>query len=327
MAEPKTHSKSKKKLTKETPANPLQFPAAIDVFCDYLSVQKRYSPHTVKSYRHDLIEVSSALSDLGVTDWSGANPFNMRTVIASQHGSGLAGRSLARRLSAVRSLFKYLIKHKLIAVNPVADVPAPKDERGLPETLQIEDIQRLLALKSDDILMLRDAAIFELIYSSGLRLAEVVSLEIDSIEEANGQVQVTGKGSKTRVLPVGQKALSAVAAWKNRRMELLRGNGLETALFVSRRGTRLSPRSVQQRLKSLARKTGLAQNVYPHLLRHSFASHMLESSGDLRAVQELLGHADISTTQVYTHLDFQHLAKVYERAHPRANKKALPGND
>lgn len=246
----------------------------------------------------------------------------MRVVISDQHAAGLAGRSLARRLSAVRSLFKYLIKHRTIDFNPVAEVPAPKDEKGLPETLQIEDIQRLFALEGDNILLLRDRAIFELIYSSGLRLSEVVQLDLNSIETTNKQVRVTGKGDKTRVLPVGSHALKAVTAWKKRRSELLKGAGDEVALFVSQRGSRLSPRSIQQRLKTLALKTGIPNNVYPHLLRHSFASHMLESSGNLRAVQELLGHADISTTQVYTHLDFQHLAKVYERAHPRANKKS-----
>lgn len=298
------------------------FNPAIAEFCDYLKVQKRYSPHTVSSYKRDLGQVAAALQKLSVTDWSGANPFNMRTVIATQHAEGLSGRSLARRLSAVRSLFKYLIKHGYIESNPVAEVPAPKDQRGLPETLQIEDIQRLFTLESDDILLLRDRAIFELIYSSGLRLSEVVQLDVTSIEPASGQLRVIGKGQKTRILPVGRQALKAVQDWQLRRFELMTVASEEQALFLSRRGTRLSPRSIQQRLKSLALKTGIAQNVYPHLLRHSFASHLLESSGNLRAVQELLGHADISTTQVYTHLDFQHLARVYERAHPRAVKKA-----
>lgn len=299
----------------------LQFEPSIAEFCDYLLVQKRYSAHTISSYRRDLCEVAKSLRGIDVEDWSAANPFNMRTVIARQHGDGLSGRSLARRLSAVRSLFRYFIKQGRIDVNPVAEVPAPKDQRGLPETLQIEDIQRLFVLEGDDALLLRDRAIFELIYSSGLRLAEVVQLDVDSIDMQIGQVRVIGKGSKTRVLPVGSHALNAVKAWVTRRVELLRGNGDDPALFISRRGTRLSSRSVQQRLKILARRTGIPNNVYPHLLRHSFASHMLESSGDLRAVQELLGHSDISTTQVYTHLDFQHLASVYERAHPRATKK------
>ena len=302
--------------------NLLSFDSSIAAFCEYLRVQRRYSAHTVNSYRRDLQQVALSLQSDDVEDWSQANPFNMRTVIARQHGDGLSGRSLARRLSAVRSLFRFLIKQGHIDVNPVAEVPAPKDQRGLPETLQIEDIQRLFVLEGDDVLLLRDRAIFELIYSSGLRLAEVVQLNTDSIDMQAGQVRVTGKGSKTRVLPVGSHAVNAVKAWLARRGELIRGNAAnESAMFISRRGTRLSARSVQQRLKVLARRTGIPNNVYPHLLRHSFASHMLESSGDLRAVQELLGHADISTTQVYTHLDFQHLARVYERAHPRATKK------
>lgn len=299
----------------------LSFESSIAEFCDYLLIQKRYSAHTISSYRRDLQEVAKSLRIIDVADWSAANPFNMRTVIARQHGDGLSGRSLARRLSAVRSLFRYFIKQGRIEINPVAEVPAPKDQRGLPETLQIEDIQRLFVLEGDDVLMLRDRAVFELIYSSGLRLAEVVQLNVDSIDMQIGQVRVIGKGSKTRVLPVGTHALNAVKAWLARRNELMRGRGEDEALFISRRGSRLSARSVQQRLKVLARRTGIPNNVYPHLLRHSFASHMLESSGDLRAVQELLGHADISTTQVYTHLDFQHLARVYERAHPRATKK------
>ncbi len=306
--------------------NPVEFGVAIDVFCDYLHVEKRYSPHTVSNYRRDLEEVAAELLKLEIQDWSGANAFNMRTVISRQHGGGLSGRSLARRLSAVRSLFKYLIRHNHIEVNPVADVPAPKDHQSLPETLQIEDIQRLFALKGDDALMLRDRALFELIYSCGLRLAEVVQLDIDSIDMQTGMVQVVGKGSKARNLPVGKQALSAVREWKTRRAELQKGAATETALFISNRGSRLSARSVQQRLKTLAAKTGIPHNVYPHLLRHSFASHLLESSGDLRAVQELLGHADINTTQVYTHLDFQHLARVYERSHPRATVKKKASN-
>ncbi len=297
------------------------FDETIDEFCEYLEVQRRYSPHTVKNYRRDLQQVAQGLLALDVSDWAGANAFNMRRVIASQHATGLSGRSLARRLSSVRSLYAYLIKQKRIEVNPVAEVPAPKDERGLPETLQIEDVQRLFALEGNDLLLLRDRAIFELIYSSGLRLSEVVQLDLDSIDHQTGQMSVVGKGNKTRILPVGSHALRAVSGWKKRRAEMLRGNPDERALFVSQRGTRISHRSIQQRLKTMARKTGIAHNVYPHLLRHSFASHMLESSGDLRAVQELLGHADISSTQVYTHLDFQHLARVYEKAHPRAVRK------
>ena len=301
-------------------SSPVDFEVAVDVFCDYLSIEKRYSPHTVASYRRDLEQVAAELANLNITDWSGANAFNMRTVISRQHAGGLSGRSLARRLSAVRSLFKYLIRHKHIECNPVADVPAPKDHSGLPETLQIEDIQRLFALDGDDALLLRDRAIFEMVYSCGLRLAEVIGLDTDSIDMQGGMVRVLGKGSKVRNLPVGQQALHAVRVWKTRREEFQKGAATDKALFISKRGTRMSARSVQQRLKSLAARTGISHNVYPHLLRHSFASHLLESSGDLRAVQELLGHADISTTQVYTHLDFQHLARVYERAHPRATR-------
>lgn len=312
-----------KSTSKRENLSAVDFNNAVQVFCEYLLVEKRYSAHTISNYRRDLTEVARELGKLDVEDWSGANAFNMRTVISRQHATGLSGRSLARRLSAVRSLFKYLIRHKHIEVNPVADVPAPKDHQSLPETLQIEDIQRLFALKGDDTLIIRDRALFEMIYSCGLRLAEVIQLDIDSIDMQAGMVRVTGKGSKTRNLPVGKAALSAVRDWKNRRTELQKGEATDPALFLSKRGTRLSARSVQNRLKTLASRTGISHNVYPHLLRHSFASHLLESSGDLRAVQELLGHADINTTQIYTHLDFQHLARVYEKSHPRATRKGL----
>lgn len=301
----------------------IDFDLTIDEFCEYLAVQRRYSPNTIGNYRRDLCAIADALVELGVEDWRGANPFNMRTIISRQHGAGLSGRSLARRLSAVRSLYKYLIRQKRLEINPVIDVPAPKDQVGLPETLQIEEIQRLFAELGNDPITLRDRAVFELIYSSGLRLAEVVQLDLNSVNLANTQMRVTGKGNKTRELPVGRHAISALKQWLAVRPDFAR-EADEKALFLSRRGVRLSHRSVQQRLKQMALKTGLSRNVYPHLLRHSFASHMLESSGDLRAVQELLGHADISSTQVYTHLDFQHLAKVYERSHPRATKRDLP---
>jgi len=302
-------------------ASVVTFDQAISVYCEYLNVEKRYSPHTVSNYRRDLNAVASDLKKRDVADWSAVSSYELRTVISRQHAQGLSGRSLARRLSAVRSLYKYLIRHKHVEANPVVDVPAPKDQKRLPETLQIEDIQRLFALDGDDILLLRDRALFELMYSSGLRLAEVVQLDIDSIDMQSGMVTVIGKGSKTRNLPVGEAALDAVRDWKSRRSELQMGAAIDKALFISNRGSRLSPRSVQQRLKTMAARTGISHNLYPHLLRHSFASHLLESSGDLRAVQELLGHVDINTTQVYTHLDFQHLARVYESAHPRATKK------
>lgn len=301
----------------------LQYAPVIDEFCQYLRVQKRYSEHTVKSYRRDLQALAAALRDRQIEHWGDVNAFAIRSVIASQHESGLSGRSLARRLSALRTMYQYLLRRKRIGFNPVAEVPAPRDSARLPDNLQIEHIQRLLSESSDELLIVRDQALFEVIYSSGLRLAEVVQLDADSIDRRAGQVRIVGKGSKQRQLPVGSRAIQAVERWLTRRPELLRDPD-EPALFLSKLGRRLSRRSVQQRLKTLAGRTGVGHNLYPHMLRHSFASHILESSGDLRAVQELLGHSDISTTQIYTHLDFQHLASVYEKAHPRAGKSIAP---
>ena len=300
----------------------LEFAPVIEEFCEYLAVQRRYSAHTVTSYRRDLKSLASDLADMQIGNWRDANPFVIRSVIARQHEQGLSGRSLARRLSALRTMYHYLLRRKRISFNPVADVPAPRDDSKLPDNLQIEHIQRLFSESSDDILVVRDQALFEVIYSSGLRLAEVVQLDDDSVDLKTGQVRVTGKGSKMRELPVGSRAVQAIERWLLRRPELLKDPD-EKALFLSQLGRRLSRRSIQQRLKSLASRTGVQHNLYPHMLRHSFASHILESSGDLRAVQELLGHADISTTQIYTHLDFQHLARVYEKAHPRASKTQI----
>ena len=299
----------------------LDFAPVIAEFCEYLEVQRRYSEHTVKSYRRDLNALAADLNDFQISGWRAANAFVIRSVIARQHEKGLSGRSLARRLSALRTMYNYLLRRKRISFNPVADVPAPRDDSRLPDNLQIEHIQRLFSESSDDVLVVRDQALFEVIYSSGLRLAEVAQLNLDSINMKAGQVRVTGKGSKVRELPVGSRAIQAIERWLLRRAELIK-DPQENALFLSQLGRRLSRRSIQQRLKTLARRTGVQHNLYPHMLRHSFASHILESSGDLRAVQELLGHADISTTQIYTHLDFQHLASVYEKAHPRASKTA-----
>jgi len=306
----------------------LDFDCTIDEFCQYLKVQKRYSEHTVSAYHADLTAVAQGLEKLSVRDWSQADPYNLRAIIASQHESGLSGRSLARRLSALRTMFNYLMRKRRLSSNPVADVPAPKGKVGLPENLHIEQIQRLLSESSDDPLVVRDQAIVELMYSSGLRLAELAQLDIDSVDWQAAQLRVTGKGNKTRELPVGMRAMQALKKWSAKREAFTNKKGpCQNALFVSRLGKRLSVRSIQSRLKSLAARTGVDQNVYPHLLRHSFATHILESSGDLRAVQELLGHADISTTQVYTHLDFQHLARVYDKAHPRAARGAVKKSD
>jgi integrase/recombinase XerC len=298
----------------------------IDAFIDSLG-QRRYSPLTVKHYRRDLSAflsycqgpLSNQASGQRLEQWHQFTQHHVRAFIAQQHRSGLGGRSLQRLLSALRSLFRFMLDQGLIRNNPAADVKAPKAGRKLPVLLDVDQIQQLLAGNDADVLAVRDRALMELVYSSGLRLAEVASLDVADIDVADKTVRVTGKGNKTRVVPVGRHALQALHAWRQRRLEL--ANADEAALFVSRQGLRLSHRSIQSRLAYWAGRQGLSNHVHPHMLRHSFASHLLESSGDLRAVQELLGHADIATTQIYTHVDFQHLASVYDQAHPRARRR------
>lgn len=285
-------------------------------FLSHVAHEKRLAPLTVEHYGRDLQDLlrlagGAALEDLGVHD--------IRRFVARLHAGGLGGRSIARKLSAWRGFFAYLARDHGLAANPVAGIKAPRSPRRLPASLTPDEAARLLGGNDGSAAGLRDQALFELIYSSGLRLAEVVSLDPSDVDLREGIVRVTGKGSKTRVVPVGAQAVRAIEAWLERRATIARSG--ETALFVNRSGRRIGHRAVQTALKALAIRQGLTTHVHPHVLRHSFASHLLQSSGDLRAVQELLGHASISTTQVYTHLDFQHLAKVYDAAHPRARRK------
>ena len=294
-------------------------------FLDHLRHERRLSPHTLRNYRRDLAAVAQFCGRQNLRHWSDLSGHQVRALAAEAHRQGLAGSSIQRRLSALRSFFHYLIKQDStrFRVNPAVDIRAPKGARKLPDALDVDRMQQLLSQGAADALELRDLAMFELLYSSGLRLAELVSLDVDSIDTDAAQLEVTGKGAKTRVLPVGRKALAALAAWRQERPALAKP--AERALFVTRNGTRISGRSVEQRLDRWTRRHGLPK-THPHALRHSFASHILESSGDLRAVQELLGHADIGTTQIYTHLDFQHLARVYDQAHPRAKRRGGKGS-
>ena len=232
---------------------------------------------------------------------------------------GLSARSIQRRLSAARTFFRYLLREKAVKTNPVVSVSAPKSPRRLPGNLDADRMARLLDIPGDTPIVNRDRAILELLYSSGLRLSELTDLDCADVDDRDATVRVTGKGNRDRIVPVGRKALDALARWHKCRGEFAPAD--EPALFVSQRGTRLSKRSVQSRVSYWARRQGIDANVFPHLFRHSFATHILESSHDLRGVQELLGHANISTTQVYTHLDFQHLAQIYDKTHPRARKK------
>ena len=288
-------------------------------FLRYLQQQRHYSPYTLSGYGLDLKRFGEYLVALDVLRWESINSRDIRSYLALRHRSGLSGRSLQREISSLRSFYRFLLKQQCISHNPLEGVQAPKSERRLPGVLDVDQIERLFATKPDTPLDIRDYAIMELTYSSGLRLAEVVSLNVVDIDLTEGQVRVTGKGRKTRMVPVGRMACRAIRDWLVARLDQIAES--EQALFVSKQGKRMSPRAVQKRMQVWSRKQGLDQRLHPHMLRHSFATHLLESSGDLRAVQELLGHADISTTQVYTHLDFQHLAQVYDQAHPRARKK------
>jgi len=287
-----------------------------DAFLEHLAFEKRCSAHTVANYRRDLVALVDYCERAGHECWRDLTTHDIRAFAAACHRRGLSPRSIQRRLSAVRSFFRYLIREKVLKRNPAADVSAPKAGKRLPGTLDADQMARLLEFPGDDPLTVRDRAMLELLYSSGLRLAELVALDMHDVDASDATVTVTGKGAKTRIVPVGRRALEALAEWQRTRVRM--AGHEERALFVSRRGTRLAPRSVQERIVHWAKRQGMDRSVYPHLFRHSFASHLLESSGDLRAVQELLGHADVSTTQIYTHLDFQHLAQIYDRTHPRA---------
>ena len=291
----------------------------IDQFLDYLRHEKAYSSHTISAYRRDLQHFLLYCSRFELLNWSQIKANDVRQFSATRHRQGQSGRSIQRALSAVSRFFQYLARENQVEANPVDSVSAPRGKKRLPAVMDVDQMERLLRIEGDDVLIVRDLALMELFYSSGLRLSELVNLDVGDVDLADRTARVTGKGNKTRIVPVGKQALIAIKTWLKHRSEL--SNSDEPALFLSQRGTRLRQRSIQQRMRDWGLKQGLAEQVYPHRLRHSFASHVLESSGDIRAVQELLGHANISTTQIYTHLDFQHLAKVYDKSHPRAKKK------
>jgi len=292
----------------------------INLFLQYLEQEKRLSIHTVTNYRRDLKQLTLFCAQQSLTSWSEIKSKNIRQFISQLHRQGLAGRSIQRALSAVRSFYRFLIREGLTENNPALAVQAPKTEKRLPSTLDVDQMKSLLEhTNQDTFIACRDRAIMELFYSSGLRLAELAALNLRDVDFADSLVYVTGKGNKSRVVPVGNQAVSSLKNWLTKRDEL---DVIEqAAIFITQQGRRLGVRSIQKRLSYWGKKQGISDQVHPHRLRHAFASHMLEASGDLRAVQELLGHADISTTQIYTHVDFQHLAKVYDKAHPRARKK------
>jgi len=297
------------------------FQAELDSFYQYLQTEKRYSQHTLSNYQRDIRGFMAFLAQADVQQWSHIDSQHVRSYMAQVHRRGLSGRSIQRLLSSLRSLFKFLLRRHKITGNPAVGVSAPTSVRKLPEVLSPDELDHLLNIDSQDPLAVRDRAMMELLYGCGLRLAELRDLEQAQIDWQQQTLRVTGKGRKQRIVPFGSRAKAALQDWLRLRGQL--AGEQEPALFVSRRGGRISAAAVQQRLKKWAGIKGLNQRLYPHLMRHSFASHMLESSQDLRAVQELLGHANLSTTQIYTHVDFQQLAKVYDAAHPRAKKKPL----
>ena len=293
--------------------------ALLGKYLDHLAHERRLSVHTLSNYRRDL---EGLIARIGDTPLSSVQVHDVRRYVAQLHAAGLGPRSLARMLSAWRGFYRYLARDHGFTDNPCAGVRAPRSAKRLPHALSPDEANRLLDAEAKTHLAMRDKAMVELFYSSGLRLSELTGLAPSDVNRAEGTVRVTGKGAKTRIVPVGTQALGALDAWLAARAQMPGHD--PAALFVNRLGRRLAPRSVQQRLKVWALERGVGTRVHPHVLRHSFASHVLQSSGDLRAVQEMLGHASISTTQVYTHLDFQHLAKVYDAAHPRARAKSAP---
>ena len=289
----------------------------VEAFLSHLQVERRMSAHTLDAYRRDLDALAAWATEQGGDDPVALHTEQLRAFIAAEHRRGLSPKSLQRRLSACRSFYQWLLKHGRIAASPAAGIRAPKAPRKLPQVLDVDEAVQLVELPTDAPLGVRDRAILELFYSSGLRLSELCALRWRDLDLADGLVTVLGKGSKQRSVPVGSHARKALDDWRRESQ-----GQPDAPVFPGRGGATITPRAVQIRLRQLAQRQGLFKRVHPHLLRHSFASHVLESSGDLRGVQELLGHADIATTQIYTHLDYQHLAKVYDGAHPRAKRKS-----
>ena len=290
----------------------------IEEYKKFISFEKRLSPASIKSYLRDINELLKLDSNKELNSYTVED---IRKNIAILHSKGLGGKSLSRVISSWRGLFNFLIHKYKFKKNPTLSIKPPKSEKLLPQTLSVDQTIKLVNIKDDSFLGLRDHAILELFYSSGLRLSELVSLNQNDINFDDGTISVIGKGNKERVIPVGSFASKAIEKWLELRKNIKNLTSENKILFLSQNGKKLTPRAIQYRLKFWAIKQGIPENIHPHLLRHSFASHLLQSSQDLRAVQELLGHANISTTQIYTHLDFQHLSKIYDKAHPRAKKK------
>lgn len=296
--------------------NPLQ--PVVDDFLRYLRVERQLSPLTLTNYNRQLKAMMAMLAEMHIVEWPACDVSVVRSLVVRSRRANLQAASLALRLSALRSFFDWLIARGILKANPASGVSAPKIPRHLPKNIDVDDVNRLLEIDINDPLAVRDRAMLEVMYGAGLRLSELVNMDCGHLDLTLGEVWVTGKGSKDRRLPVGRTAVCWVEHWLDLR-ELF--GPQDDALFLAKTGKRISARNVQKRFAEWGIKQGLNSHVHPHKLRHSFATHMLESSGDLRAVQELLGHASLATTQIYTHLDFQHLASVYDAAHPRAKRR------
>ena len=290
----------------------------LDRYWDYLRIERQVSPHTLNNYQRQLRAVVEILQEKQLNTWQQVTPSVVRLILAESKRHGLQEKSLALRLSAMRQFFSFLIRHGELKVNPATGISAPKQGKRLPKNISTEQVQLLLDNDSKDPIDLRDRAMLELMYSSGLRLAELQGLNLQSINTRSREVRVLGKGNKERVVPFGRFASHALQQWLKVRPQF---NPKDEALFVSQQGNRISTRNIQKRFETWGIRQGLNSHLNPHKLRQSFATHMLEASADLRAVQELLGHSNLSTTQIYTHLNFQHLASVYDQAHPRAKRK------
>ena len=290
-------------------------------FLTQLTVEKRASEHTIKSYTRDLNQLKNYCITNEIASWIELTQTDIRSHIGLRHRKGLSSASLQRELSGIRSFFDFLLKKNIASINPTQAIKAPKQARKLPKTLDVDQVNGLLDAGCNSAIEIRDLAMFELFYSSGLRLSELTALNLNDIDLADNSLIVrSGKGGKSRILPIGSKAIIALNNWLPLRLKNVLAS--ESALFTSSKGKRLGQRNIELRLSQWCKKKGINTPIHPHMLRHSFASHLLESSQDLRAVQELLGHSNISTTQIYTHLDFQHLANIYDKSHPRAKKKS-----
>ena len=294
----------------------------LERYLSFLKYERAYSTHTVSTYLNPLVSLSLHLQRSGITSWSDVQELHLSSWLIEFKRAGLKASTIQNKVSACKGLFRFLLQRNVVSIDPSELISAPKSSRALPKNMSVDELDGLLSFSPESTIEYRDKAILELFYSSGLRLSELAQLNTDSLSFDSAEVRVLGKGNRTRVVPVGKQAIKAIKAWLQRRSEYDQSQGQNSALFLSKLGNRLSTRQIEQRLKHWALKQGMNGNLHPHKLRHSFASHMLESSSDLRAVQELLGHQNLSTTQIYTHLDYQHLASVYDTAHPRAKKKS-----